>query len=212
MTYRLAPIAKLRRALFPRAPAVCLEALVSAEDEMAEAGILSTRTRAAMFLAQVTHESGGLTFVRENLNYTTPEQLMKTWPTRFRTREAALPYVRAPATLAGKVYDGRADLGNTRPGDGWLCRGAGWLQVTGRAGFEAVGEIIGIDLFKESWRLTEPETSMAIALGVWRWKGCNALCDGPKPLEAVTRKINGGLNGLLDRRAAFIVAQGVVLG
>ena len=212
MSYRLAPIAQLRRALFPKAPAVCLEALVSAEDEMRDAGILTTPIRAAMFLAQVAHESGGLAFVRENLTYSTPEQLVKTWPTRFRDRAAALPYVRAPEKLAGKVYDGRADLGNNRPGDGWLCRGAGWLQVTGRAGFEAVGEIIGIDLFKESWRLAEPETSMAIALGVWRWKDCNALCDGPKPLEAVTRKINGGLNGLPDRRAAYIVAQGVILG
>lgn len=212
MSYRLAPIAQLRRVLFPKAPAICLEALVSAEPEMALAGILTTKTRAALFLAHVAVESGGLTFVRENLNYSTAERLQKVWPGRFPTRASALPFVRNPKALAGKVYDGRADLGNKYPGDGWLCRGAGWLQATGRAAFEAVGEIIGIDLVEKPWTADDPNVSMAIAIGVWRWKNLNAACDGAKPLETSTRKLNGGLTGLDERARLFTAAQGVILG
>lgn len=212
MTYRLAPIAQLRRAVFPKAPALCLEALVSAEEDMREAGILTTKTRAALFLAHVAVESGGLTFVRENLTYSTPERLQKVWPGRFPTRESALPYVRAPEKLAAKVYDGRADLGNKYPGDGWLCRGAGWLQATGRAAFEEVGEIIGIDLIAKPWTVADPNVSMAIAIGVWRWKKLNQTCDGQRPIENSTRRLNGGLTGLEERKRVYIAAQGVVLG
>lgn len=94
----------------------------------------------AYILATVFHETGGkMQPVVENLKYTTPEQIKRTWPSRFKTVEAAKPYVRQPEKLANYVYGGRSDLGNRQAGDGWLFRGRGLVQITGRGNYAKYG-------------------------------------------------------------------------
>lgn len=90
-------------------------------------------------LATAFHETGGkMQPVEENLNYTTAAQIRKTWPVRFASIAAAAPYVRNPQKLANLVYGGR--MGNRDPGDGWLFRGRGLPQQTGRAMYAKFGQ------------------------------------------------------------------------
>lgn len=95
---------------------------------------------AAYCLATGYWETGGaFEPVEENLNYTTAARIRKVWPLRFKSDATAKPFVRNPQGLAEKVYGGRADLGNTTPGDGWLYRGRNLPQLTGRARYRAFG-------------------------------------------------------------------------
>ena len=94
----------------------------------------------AYILATAKHETGG-SFgpTTENLNYTTASRIRTVWPKRFPTNASAQPYVRNPEGLANKVYGDRADLGNTYGGDGWLFRGRGLGQITGRGNYAKFG-------------------------------------------------------------------------
>lgn len=92
----------------------------------------------AYILATGTHEAK-FKAVAENLNYTSAARIRAVWPARFKTEASAAPYVRQPKNLAEKVYGGREDLGNNQIGDGWLFRGRGWVQVTGRSNYRKLG-------------------------------------------------------------------------
>lgn len=132
-------------------------------------GIVGT-VRAAAFIAQVGHESGQLRYVRE------------IWgPT---------------AQQAG--YEGRADLGNTVKGDGPKYRGRGLIQITGRANYAACGEALGLDLIGNPELLELPQHAAMSAAWFWSMKGLNTLAD-QGDFTKITRRINGGLNGLEDR-------------
>ncbi|OAE39733.1 hypothetical protein [Brucella intermedia] len=99
-------------------------------------GLLDEQT--AYVLATAFHETGGkMQPIEENLNYTTATQIKKTWSSRFSTVQSAQPYVRNPQALANKVYGGR--MGNTRPNDGWLYRGRGLAQITGKDNYKKYG-------------------------------------------------------------------------
>lgn len=99
----------------------------------------------AYILATAFHETGGkMQPLRENMNYTTAAQIKKTWPSRFPTIASAEPYVRQPQKLASKVYGGR--LGNTAANDGWIYRGDGQVQLTGKAHFKEFNVQPGMDL------------------------------------------------------------------
>ena len=155
-----------------------------------------TRLRIAAFIAQVGHESGQLTRLVENLNYSA-EGLMKTWPSRFDLVRATAA-ARKPEQIANIVYAGR--MGNTEPGDGWKYRGRGLFQVTGRANYAACGEALGLDLINQPELLEQPKNACLSAAWFWATNGLNTLADADK-FEAITRRINGGLNGQADRQA-----------
>jgi putative chitinase len=107
-------------------------------------------------------------------------------------------------------YDGRADLGNTEPGDGARYHGRGVFQLTGRANYRSVGRSLGVDLEGNPDRAAEPALSVRIACDYWRARGINPLADADD-LEGVTRKINGGLNGLADRRTYLARAKPLIV-
>lgn len=156
-----------------------------------------TRLRLAHFLAQCCHETAGLTKLRESLNYTTADRLMAVWPKRFRTRAAAEPFVRSPRDLANLVYGGR--MGNVGLDDGWRYIGRGLLQITGKDMYAQVGDAIGVDLVANPELVALEDHAVAAALAVWKIKDCDEHAD-VDDIAGVTRRINGGLHGLEDRR------------
>lgn len=157
-----------------------------------------TRLRIAAFIAQVGHESGQLTRLVENLNYSA-EGLMKTWPSRFDLVRATAA-ARKPEQIANIVYAGR--MGNTEPGDGWKYRGRGLFQVTGRANYAACGEALGLDLINQPTLLEQPQYAAMSAAWFWSMKDLSTLADKGDFVK-ITRRINGGLNGQADRQGLY---------
>lgn len=142
---------------------------------------INTPARQASFLAQVGHESGGLHW------------LVELWG----------------PTLAQSNYEGRTDLGNIVQGDGYKFRGRGLIQITGRHNYKITGEALGFDLLNYPEQLALPELAVRSAAWWWRAHGLNELADkGDQRL--VTRRINGGTNGLDERLALFAIAQRVL--
>ena len=108
----------------------------------------------------------------------------------------AKKYERNPEKLANFVYGGR--MGNVNPGDGYKFRGRGYIQLTGRETYREVGKIAGLDLENDPELASKPENAIRIACAFWTWKKINPTCD-TGDFTAVTKKINGGTNGLTDR-------------
>lgn len=101
---------------------------------------------------------------------------------------------------SGQAYEARADLGNTEPGDGKRYKGRGPLQLTGRANYRKFGRTIGIDLERHPEIAAYPSVGLWIACQYWADRKLNALADADD-VEAITKRVNGGFNGLADRKA-----------
>jgi putative chitinase len=140
------------------------------------------RKRVAAFIAQLGHESGQLRYVRE---------------------------IWGPTPAQAK-YEGRADLGNTQPGDGSKYRGRGLIQITGRANYAACGEALGLDLIIQPELLELPQYAAMSAAWFWKQNGLNDLADRDQ-FNTITRRINGGLNGLQDRLEIWSRARAVLV-
>lgn len=110
---------------------------------------------------------------------------------------------------SGAAYEGRKDLGNVIPGDGKRYKGRGPIQLTGRANYKRFGGICGIDFENHPELPALPSIGLHVALLYWRDRNLNALAD-KDDLEGITRKINGGLNGLTDRRVQLVKAKGLL--
>jgi putative chitinase len=137
--------------------------------------------RAAAFIAQIGHESGQLRYVRE---------------------------IWGP-TAAQRGYEGRDDLGNSVPGDGRKYCGRGLIQITGRANYAKCGDALGLDLISHPELLELPQHAAMSAAWFWKQKGLNDLADRDQ-FNTITRRINGGLNGLADRLALWEKARNVL--
>jgi putative chitinase len=118
-----------------------------------------------------------------------------------------LQYVRELAS--GDAYEGRRDLGNTMAGDGRRYRGRGLIQITGRANYAACGAALGLDLLGTPELLEQPMNACRSAAWFWKRSGLNELADAGDQVR-VTRRINGGINGLAERLALFEVAKRVL--
>lgn len=167
---------------------------------------LTTPTRQSAFLAQAAHESAGFTRLTENLNYSATG-LAATWPGRFRGADGqpnalARGLHRRPEAIANVVYANRMGNGPEASGDGWRYRGRGLLQITGRAQYQRCGAALGLPLVEQPDLLAQPEPAVLSAAWFWQVNGLNELADAGD-FEAITRRINGGLNGLAERRALW---------
>jgi putative chitinase len=158
---------------------------------------INTPRRQSAFLGQCAHESGNFKTLQENLNYSA-EGLMKTWPSRFPTKEIADQYARQPAKIAGKVYNGR--LGNTSEEEAAKYLGRGLIQLTGKENYERCGLAIGVDLLSDPNLLLDPRHAAMSAGWFWNKKGLNELADAQEHGQ-ITKRINGGTIGLDDRIA-----------
>ena len=142
---------------------------------------INTAERIAAFLAQVGHESGRLLYARE------------TWG----------------PTAAQQRYEGRSDLGNIQRGDGKRYMGRGLIQITGRANYQQVSDALGVD-FVSNPELLESTLYASLSAG-WYWdsRRLNRWADSGD-FERITRRINGGVNGLEDRYALLEAAREAV--
>lgn len=111
-----------------------------------------------------------------------------------------LLYVKELAS--GAAYEDRTDLGNTQTGDGVKFKGRGLIQVTGRSNYIACGYALGLDLVDNPSLLESPENATRSAAWWWQKHGCNELADSGD-IYSVTKRVNGGLNGIDDRLAHY---------
>ncbi|GAB3652080.1 peptidoglycan-binding protein [Ramlibacter alkalitolerans] len=110
---------------------------------------------------------------------------------------------------SGQAYEGRKDLGNTQPGDGVRFKGRGLLQLTGRANYQEYGRALGVDLVGQPELAAEPALSLQIACEFWKRKQINRVCDDDD-VVGVTRKVNGGKNGLAERSTFTAKAKAAI--
>jgi putative chitinase len=111
---------------------------------------------------------------------------------------------------SGKAYEGREDLGNIYPGDGKRYKGRSLIHLTGRANYEKYGRILSVNLEANPKRAKEPHISARIAGLYWDRNGLNQLADQER-FEDITLRINGGYNGLSDRKEYYERAKSVLL-
>lgn len=170
-----------------------------------EAAIRAWRIEAVPeFLAQIGVESAHLARTCENLNYTTPERIMEVWPRRFPTRASALPYVRHPKLLANFVYANRNGNGTIESGDGWRYRGRGLKQLTGAHNYAAYEAATGHSVLVDPDMLAAPDLAADSAGWFWQSNRCDDLAHD---VRALTRRVNGGFNGLDERRRLTAAAH-----
>lgn len=158
------------------------------------------RTRAVAFLVP-------LNAAMVEFGITTPAR-QASFLSQVGHESGQLRYVRELAS--GQAYEGRVDLGNTQRGDGVRFRGRGLLQVTGRANYAACGKALGLDLLAQPELLEQTVNACRSAGWFWQMRGLNALADTGDQ-ERVTRRINGGVNGLAERLALYREARKVLV-
>src|SRR4051812_14050602 len=148
-------------------------------------------------MAQISHECGAGHDVVENLNYTA-RRMMQVWPSRFPTMATAQPYAGNPRALANKVYNGR--MGNVSGSDdGWKFRGRGAVQTTGRDGYARLAKATGLDLVNRPDLISDPKRFLECGVADFILCGCLPFAKADDLLN-VTRRLNGGTVGLVQRR------------
>lgn len=157
---------------------------------------LTTKLRVAHFMAQIEHESG-LKPISENLNYSA-NRLLKIFP-RYFNKEQSLAYSRQQSRIANRVYANRMGNGNESSGEGWKYRGRGFIQITGKENYFRLANDTDLDFLKNPDLLLEEANAIISALWFWNLKGLNSLAD-KDDIVGITKKINGGLNGLEHRK------------
>lgn len=198
------------RKLVPHGRAEYLEAFDKGSPLLARHGV-TTPARLAHFLAQVLHETGGLTVTFENMNYTTPSRISAIFGVGHHSAAVdgneAKALSRHPQELAERVYGlgnpkKARELGNTQPGDGYKYRGGGIMQTTGRANYRRMGQKCGVDFEAHPELVCSAEHALKPALTEWTEGNLNAKADA-NDLHGITRRINGGYNGLNERQAWY---------
>ena len=166
---------------------------------------ITTPLRVCHFLAQMYVESGDFQKLVENLNYS-PARLTSVWPARFPTLSAATPYAHNPQALANFVYGNRMGNGPPESGDGYRYRGRGLLMNTGRSAYQQLTDDLGHDFVNSPDDLAQVQWATMAAGWFWDTKGLNTLADNDD-ITRITKKINGGLTDLMDRKMALIQAK-----
>ena len=142
---------------------------------------ITTDAQACHFISQILHESGNLKYVEE--------------------------------IASGEAYEGRKDLGNTSKGDGVKYKGRGLIQITGKFNYQKLKDALFIDFVNHPELLTEPSWATMSAGWYWQTRGLNKIVASFPEQEAIvriTKKINGGLNGLQDRKDKFNLVKSVL--
>ena len=160
--------------------------------------------RLSHFLSQCAHESGNFKLVRENLNYSA-DGLRKIFPKYFPTIEVANKYARQPEKIANRVYANRMGNGDEASGDGWKYKGAGFVQLTGKDNYASFDKFVDDDILANPDLVATKYPLMSAAFFFHKnklWDVCDKGHSHDVVL-AVTKRVNGGTNGLADRQEKF---------
>lgn len=172
---------------------------------------IDTPERIAMFLAQCGHESGGFRLREENLNYSA-KALDSVFSKYFKKAgRDAKEYERQPEKIANIVYANRMDNGDTASGDGWKFRGRGYIQLTGRYNYTKFAKDAGMGLREAVEYLETVEGALESACWYWSTNNLNAYAD-KGDIKGSTKRINGGYNGIEDRKKHWHHAMDVLGG
>jgi putative chitinase len=166
---------------------------------------ITTPTRVAAFLAQAGHESAGFSVMAENLNYSA-KGLNGVFRKYFPTISAATLCERQPAKIANKVYCNRMGNGNEASGDGYMYRGRGFIQLTGKDNYEAFAKAFGMKLSDAVTYLETLSGASMSAAWYWNSRKLNQYAD-QNNFTKITQLINGGQIGAADRVKHFTLAK-----
>jgi len=166
--------------------------------------IADTKERTAAFIAQLAHESGGFNTVIENLNYSA-EGLTRVFPKYFPSLDLANQYARNPEKIANRVYANRMKNNDEASGDGWKFRGRELIQITGKDNYTKFAQSLEMDLNATVEYLETPSGAAVSAGWFWDTNKLNSYCD-KNDFIGLTKRINGGTNGLADRQHHYEVA------
>ena len=161
---------------------------------------INTSNRIAAFIAQCSHESGGFTTLKENLNYR-PETLRKIFPKYFPSDELAKAYCNMPnkqQAIANRVYANRMGNGDEHSGDGFKYCGRGLIQLTGKENYTWFASSLEMSPDEASEYLQTFEGAAQSACWFWETNNLNQYADSGD-LLTMTKRINGGTIGLEDR-------------
>lgn len=183
---------------------VIRDAVILEIPETAKRFNITTKLRLAHFLAQCAHESNLFSLVYENLNYDA-QGLMRVFPSYFPTMALALQYQWKAELIAARVYGNRMGNGDEISKEGWLYRGRGYIQLTGKNNYRAFDAFVDDDI------LANPElvaTKYPLMSAAWFFhvNSIWSLCDigaTETAVKRVTLAVNGGYNGLDDRQTKF---------
>lgn len=161
---------------------------------------INTPQRIAAFIAQCSHESGGFTALKENLNYRW-ETLRRLFPKYFPTDDLAKAYANMPnkqEAIANRIYASRMGNGPEDSGDGYRFCGRGLIQLTGRDNYTFFAGSLDISVEEASEYLGTFEGAAQSACWFWETNNLNKWAD-TGDIKELTRRINGGYIGLEDR-------------
>lgn len=168
------------------------------EETLPKYGIADSKERLAHFFSQILHESGCMRFDTESLNYSS-KSLRKVFGKYFKTQAQADAYARHPENIANKVYANRMGNGSESSGDGWKYRGRGLIQLTGKNNYRAFAKWVGDEEVVDDPDLVASEYAVHSAVFYWDKNHLNKVAD-QDDVTKMTRRINGGVNGLAHRR------------
>src|SRR5262245_22450540 len=171
--------------IMPRLPQAKRQLYLPFINRVMEIYEIDTPLRASAFLAQIAHESAELKYMEEIWGPTAQQKKYE-----------------PPGEVANR-------LGNTQPGDGFRYRGRGPIQITGRANYEKYGDLLGVDLIGNPDLAATPQFAFSTAGLFWKLNGLNELAD-VQDFTTITKRINGGLNGLEERERYYDNAKNVL--
>ena len=173
---------------------------------------INTERRAAHFISQCAHESNNFRSLQENLNYS--EKALKAVFGRYfgdAPKANAAEYARNPEKIANRVYFDKYrkyKMGNTNEGDGWLFRGRGLKQLTGRENYTKFGASVNMTAEEAAEYVATPAGAVESACWFWDTKKLNNIADTDN-VTKMTKVINGGNIGLADRQQRYAKAMEV---
>ena len=169
-------------------------------NKFAEEFGITTEKRMNHFLAQVLHESSGFARIEENLNYSA-NRLVVVFPKYFNAKNASL-YAHKPRKIASRVYANRMGNNGEASMDGYTFRGRGLIQITGRTNYALYRNYCGYDVVANPDLLAKPLGAVRSAMWYWYTHGLNEIAD-KDDIITITKRINGGTNGLKERRDIY---------
>ena len=174
------------------------------DDELARGDITNGR-RIRHFLAQVMLETGGLRGLVESTNYTNPQRLDQLFKNVQGVEHARRLIEQGPEAIGNTIYANKNGNGGVTSGDGFRYRGRGLLQVTGRANYRALGQLIGMPLEDDPEQLGQPQPATQAAVSFWKMRDINRAADADD-VGSVTFLVNGPAQLHLKERGDWLAA------